>query len=108
MFEPEPGRFFNHAESRTASRALADLCPRNAGMNRLAQRSSHAAIGAITAIVVEIRREVPQVPLPGRHDARRRAIEVVDLLGEITLDVPDDLASPAYVEGATLEADHLR
>src|SRR5262249_58942228 len=44
VFEPEPGRVFNHAEARTASRALADLCPRNAGMNRRAQRSSHAAM----------------------------------------------------------------
>src|SRR5262249_56175889 len=56
VFEPEPGRVFNHAEARTASRALADLCPRNAGMNRRAQRSSHAAIGAATDLSVRLSR----------------------------------------------------
>ena len=83
MFEPEPGRFFNHAEARTASRALADLCPRNAGRNRRAQRSSHAAIGAATDLSVRLSRLV--LSSPPLHYGGRRGLPLGTAPGATTV-----------------------
>src|SRR5207244_59159 len=58
-------------------------------------------------VVAEIRPEVPDVPLPRRDRDRRGAVQVIDLLGEVTLDVPEDRPPPADVEGPALEPDHV-
>src|SRR5262249_56083886 len=63
-----------------------------------------------SAAVVEadVRAEVLHVRLPRRHRARRNPIAVIDLLGTVTLDVPDDVATLGDVDRPALEAAHLR
>src|SRR2546425_6401576 len=58
-------------------------------------------------VVADVRREVPHRGVPGDDDAERRPVEVVRLLGEIALDVVEDLPPPARVERPALEPDHL-
>src|SRR5262245_55113736 len=58
-------------------------------------------------VIAQVGRKVPHVGFPRRDDATRRPVEVVDLLGEIALDVPNDLPSLRGVERPALQPDHV-
>src|SRR5437773_1746890 len=63
---------------------------------------------APAVVMAYVGAEVLDVRLPGGDGAHRRPVEPQDVLGDVALDVVNDLAALGDVEGAALELDHVR
>src|SRR5262245_35675936 len=85
--------------SRTSRIVSATITP--ASVNSAVEPRGHETP---PVVVAEVRGKVSHVPLPGRDHARRGAVDVVDVLGQVALDIPDDVAPARHVERASLEA----
>src|SRR6267142_4645692 len=109
------------APSRANSVAIARPMPEPAPVMRLTLSLSFTATvrprpssvepgdhQAPAVFVAFVGAEVLDVRLPGGDGAHRGPVEPQDILGDVALDVVNDLAALGDVEGAALELDHVR
>src|SRR6185503_7126668 len=59
-------------------------------------------------VMADVRPEVLHVRRPRGHRAYRWAVEVIRRLGDVALQVPQDVAALGHVEGPPLQPNHLR